>query len=991
MQLHSLSITAFGPFADTQHVDFDALAAGGLFLFHGPTGAGKTSVLDAVCFALYGQVPGGRAGSRSLRSDHAAPGVEPKVVLETTLRGRWFRLTRTATWERPKLRGSGLAVVHSGVHLEERHGDAWTTLSTRLDETGQLVGRLLGLTMTQFCQVVLLPQGQFAEFLRADADRRRVLLESLFDTQRFAGVERWLVGERQDSRRELEESDRRVSALLARVAEVAGAALPTDFDPDTSLAWADVLLDRARGQLAGAQDSLPASDTRRSATATALSSALRTQQHQHRHAALLQRRGALEQVAERRRAIGAEIDAARRVAPVVPMVAEVTRLDQSLALVSGEVLTRRALVADATFGVEVVAPNASVTAVRGQVDAAQTALGTLEQLAEVEQESLELAANIGRFEREVVALDQQRDKHGNWLAGAPERQRTLRAGVDAAVLAAARLGSLGAGVTELDGRLTAARRRDELDAAIAEAGQLLSQAVDHAQEARGRWLDLRAARIDGMAAELAATLHDGVPCPVCGSHTHPGPAAAVGEMVTRAQEDGAELELAAADRAKAAVVAGLATLRADRAVADSRAGQASTLLDLERELDGAQATLAAVNVVAAGHGDATKALTAFEAEAERRGSEQVRLDEQSRHLRAQTTAAADRLTRLQVRLRASLGSDPTVQSRAARLTALVTHLDQLAEALREAERLGADLSAAARRARVAAQRRGLAGIDDVLAQARDESAVHELETFRRRHDEELATVSELLGDPDLVAAAGAPPPDLPVFEAAAREADHLHTMLATELADVARQVEALDRLRGQLGSELAVRAPLAERHAVVDGLSRLAEGKSMDNRLRMSLSGYVLAARLEQVAAAASERLQRMSSGRYQLAHTTEGGSARERGGLHLRVLDAWTGADRDPATLSGGESFSASLALALGLADVVSQEAGGSLLETLFVDEGFGTLDDETLDEVMGVLDDLREGGRVVGLVSHVADLRQRIPVQLRVDKGRAGSTLHQ
>jgi len=159
----------------------------------------------------------------------------------------------------------------------------------------------------------------------------------------------------------------------------------------------------------------------------------------------------------------------------------------------------------------------------------------------------------------------------------------------------------------------------------------------------------------------------------------------------------------------------------------------------------------------------------------------------------------------------------------------------------------------------------------------------------------------------------------------------------------------------------------------------------------MSLSGYVLAARLEQVAAAASERLLRMSSGRYRLAHTTAGGGARARGGLHLRVLDEWTGLDRDPSSLSGGESFSASLALALGLADVVSQEAGGSLLETLFVDEGFGSLDEDTLDEVMGVLDELREGGRVVGLVSHVADLRQRVPVQLRVVKGRTGSTVEQ
>jgi exonuclease SbcC len=134
-----------------------------------------------------------------------------------------------------------------------------------------------------------------------------------------------------------------------------------------------------------------------------------------------------------------------------------------------------------------------------------------------------------------------------------------------------------------------------------------------------------------------------------------------------------------------------------------------------------------------------------------------------------------------------------------------------------------------------------------------------------------------------------------------------------------------------------------------------------------------------------------MTSDRYRLVHTDTPGSARVRGGLALRVLDAWTGVARDPATLSGGETFTASLALALGLADVVTAEAGGALLETLFVDEGFGSLDEESLDDVLGVLDGLREGGRTVGLVSHVADLRQRIPVQLRVEKGRAGSHVRQ
>ena len=221
--------------------------------------------------------------------------------------------------------------------------------------------------------------------------------------------------------------------------------------------------------------------------------------------------------------------------------------------------------------------------------------------------------------------------------------------------------------------------------------------------------------------------------------------------------------------------------------------------------------------------------------------------------------------------------------------------------------------------------------------------------------------------------------------------DPERTGSAAEHAQAATRVDSLLRLGGALRTVLRERAPCAERHRVVDGLARLAEGKSGDNRLRMSLSGYVLAARLEQVARSAGERLSRMSSGRYLLLHSPEAGSGRTRGGLNLRVLDAWTGTERDPATLSGGESFSASLALALGLADVVTAEAGGALLETLFVDEGFGTLDDDTLDEVMGVLDGLRDGGRTVGIVSHVADLRQRVPMQLRVEKGRSGSHIVQ
>ncbi|MDE0774640.1 MAG: SMC family ATPase, partial [Nocardioides sp.] len=200
------------------------------------------------------------------------------------------------------------------------------------------------------------------------------------------------------------------------------------------------------------------------------------------------------------------------------------------------------------------------------------------------------------------------------------------------------------------------------------------------------------------------------------------------------------------------------------------------------------------------------------------------------------------------------------------------------------------------------------------------------------------------------------------------------------------------RLRGLLGDlEDAVRGwvPLREDLAVTSRLSSFVEGKSVDNQLRMRLSAYVLAYRLSQVVDAANERLATMSDQRYSLEHTGHRGAGETRGGLSLLVRDDWSGETRDPATLSGGETFVVSLALALGLADVVAHESGGASLDTLFVDEGFGSLDADTLDDVMDTLDSLRDGGRVVGVVSHVAEMRDRIPTQLVVTKARGGSSV--
>jgi exonuclease SbcC len=227
-----------------------------------------------------------------------------------------------------------------------------------------------------------------------------------------------------------------------------------------------------------------------------------------------------------------------------------------------------------------------------------------------------------------------------------------------------------------------------------------------------------------------------------------------------------------------------------------------------------------------------------------------------------------------------------------------------------------------------------------------------------------------------------------VYEAARRAA----STATSEGAAAAACVAALEDRREALLSALDDLGPLADAADRAHGLSELARGGA-GNRRRIQLSSWVLAARLEQVAAAASVHLLQMSSGRYALVLHEEPASGRGKGnaGLGLRVRDGWTGEERDTSTLSGGESFFASLSLALGLAETVGAEAGGLDLGTLFIDEGFGTLDEQTLDEVLGVLDALRDGGRAVGIVSHVPELKQRVPMQLTVEKAREGSRLSQ
>ncbi|HZG93937.1 MAG TPA: SbcC/MukB-like Walker B domain-containing protein, partial [Mycobacteriales bacterium] len=329
-------------------------------------------------------------------------------------------------------------------------------------------------------------------------------------------------------------------------------------------------------------------------------------------------------------------------------------------------------------------------------------------------------------------------------------------------------------------------------------------------------------------------------------------------------------------------------------------------------------------------------------------------------------------------------------SLAARAATLDTVADQVAAAAGAATARVTAEQLAAGDAAAASAAAADAGFPDAPAAgsaARSSTDCAALERWCADRERERTLVEAELADPalDVPLSPPADPAGAQAALAAAAETARAAGSLADDLSRRAGRVgELVAQLRAAAAGVLPARAAYDE----VAGLADLVAGGGA-NRLRMRLSAFVLAARLEQVADAASVRLARMTAGRYTLEHSDDVGDARRKSGLGLKVADGWTGRTRDAGTLSGGETFMASLALALGLADVVREEAGGAQIECLFVDEGFGSLDDATLDEVMDVLDELRDGGRLVGLVSHVSELKQRVPTQLRVIKTSTGSTV--
>ena len=1008
MRIHRMRLEGLGPYAQAQDVDFDRLNAAGLFLLDGPTGAGKSTVLAALCFALYGTVPGGRS-AESLVTTLREPGaVIPEVQVEFTVQGRRFEVVRSPKHERPRRRrsaaGGATVTTQATVSLRERVAGEWTAPLTRADEVGQQIAAVLHLDAEQFMQVVLLPQGQFAQFLTAKSDERRVLLRRLFGTQRFDGVEEHLRVEtaRLDTAVAVDADVARTAR--AQLAEALHEALGPDWHaPEPSPDTDDRLLALAAERAGRAHEDARAD----------LATARAAEQRARVTARELETRGrdlaAAEAWASRRRDHDAEAETAaarRRAVDAHERAGRVLAAAQRATAAADAAGTASEAVTEVLAHVE-DEPTAAAWLAAARADgaadapASRQALGEAERAAEAVARAVRDRDRMRELEQEAAAAAERRAEidrdRAALVESRPEREAAVAAHRAAVERGTERLGAREAvdrAVSEAAARRTAAEAAAARAVEVETAARAHREAQERRREAAERHVGLLRARYEQAASELAERLVPGEPCAVCGSPEHPAPAATADTTVTEADVRDAEQARTAADRA--ATDAETALRAAEQTLRSAGEAAAGLAPEAAREaLERAETERAALDQAAKDLAADRRRLTAAEKTLAGADETAAALAAEDGRLAEAAAHRAARLTELRDAVEAARGDAETLDARRDQVTAARRVLAALAAAQDEDARARAvaDETGRALTAAVAEQR--FDDVDAARAARLEETEAADRTAAVQEWDAERARLAELEASEPVrrgraLAEAGVEPPTEEQTRAAAEAlaaAEAASSSRATAVGRLDSLVATVRRQSAALTEVLERSAGLIAEHTRVRGLLDLVRGGG-ENLLKMPLTSYVLAGRLEEVAAAATERLLAMTDQRYSIEYSDAVGG-RGNKGLELVIRDHYVDETRHPATLSGGETFMASLALALGLADTVQAEAGGIELDTLFVDEGFGSLDADTLDDVLDVVDTLRTGGRTVGLVSHVERMRQEIGVRLEVRKDRRGSSL--
>lgn len=1019
MRLHRLRMEGIGPFRDPVDLDFAALGASGLFLLEGPTGSGKSTILDAIVYALYGNVAGAGVSNDRIRSQFAAPETPSVVDLIFETGAGIFRVRREPGYERPKRRGSGTTTQHphavlwrlgspGAIDLVVADGpgqaDALEPIASRVPEVGAEITRALGLTRAQFTQTVLLPQGEFARFLRARTAERQEVLMRVFGTEIYDDIEKELVSRRRGAKERTAAAATALGEAAARVGEA--AALEPDPLAELTTGVQDLRLDDVSAQ--GAQIRAAAEGARQVAqavadTAQADHTAARTRADQalavqRRHERRLQLDRLAARLAEQEPAARDARTRLERHERAAPVAEAATRLDQASARARTQIDALEAAIAaaredehltdlaDLAHVADHAQRDAALEELAAASDADTTRVGELAALVRREQE---LDGRREQLAQEAEQLAEERtrvEQLAESLASRPAERARLLAQRDAEKEKAATLGDARLAATAAVERLAAARSAQELSQRAETARAAAAAALERAVEAAQLEKALRDRRSAGLAAELALELAPGEPCAVCGALEHPAPARTEPDHVDRARVDQAETARRSADEQAAERRAEheAACARRDAAL---EASEGITIAEAQTARDAAETAVQA----AAEHAAQVENLEAQLAEHDRIGEEiRERHHRMASDLEVRASALATARESWDADAAAvttARGDHPSVadrrehhRRRAQQADVLREHLAAVGEA---DERRGEAEAELAERLAVA---EGLNTVEDARAAVLERGARTELEKLLQERAIDSSRLADGLAE-DGIAQITSAQADLEHVTDAAREAAEAVTaaqerdrLAGADAAQARTRAERTESAVAALDAAIErVRAVGREAQAIIR-VADLATGATADGE-RITLSTFVLMRRFEDVIAAANARLAMLSGSDLELVRDGGPRGAR-RTGLDLLVIDRRTDTRRVPETLSGGETFFVSLALALGLADIVTAEAGGVMMETLFIDEGFGSLDPERLDAVIEEITHLAEAGRTVGIVSHVAELKTRIPEQIHVSR---------
>lgn len=1074
----NLTLSAFGPYAGVVSVPLRELGDEGLYLICGDTGAGKTTLFDAIAFALFGEASGSVRDAKTLRSDFADPQSETYVELEFGYRGRTYRIRRTPYYQRPKKRGEGMTAVSPTVSFEAPGKPP----VTKIPEANAAIEELLGIDRDQFSQIVMIAQGEFRRLLTASTKERSAIFRKLFGT---AGIARFQ-DDLQQQRRSLQADYDVLARTRDALADQAdfGDATPRALERARRLSDGALTSERLEqmlsdqeaedaAQLERAEERLATARAAQDEASRNAAVAAEAQRARELMAQAAARQSAAEERLEPARARLAEQErqAPRREELARRIAAEESALGSYARLADLEEQERKAAARAEEAAAALAAAGRRCDELQRRMSALEEKKASLEgadvELARAQSEAAEAERALADAQEAVRAFDacDEAKRQADRAAEAREQAEGRRRDADAAAAAAQRAlteareqaEKLAAAPAALEAaKARAAGAADAEDAArkAQRKGAELDEAAQTARERRGAaqqryralkerletataaYLAAQQRRMDGQAGLLAQELADGAPCPVCGSRTHPRPAAMQTDV-----PDKEAVEALAAERDKATAAAqdasnAAAAARAleerteqDRAAFAAEHGDAEALARAcERageEKAAAQQALAAAEGDVRALAQAKRALADAEArEARCRADAQARTAEEHDAKAAQQAAQA-RVATLQAAL-PSLAADEAraaAAQAAERSRTLALARERAAQNARELASVkqalaagGAERDAAARardeaRARsfeaqqqaggLAAQRAELARqLPHGSLRAAQES-VEALRGEKRRLDDAHAAAAaevERLEAEAQQAQASRRALAQQIEQTAALDKEAEEAKLAEAKIETARCEGLRDALAARRAANRRVAASLAdvirksadieERFGAIAQLADVAAGK-LAGTARVAFETYVQGIYFDRIIAAANRRLGVMSSGRYELMRRSGATTLKGQSGLDLDVFDNYTGKARDASSLSGGESFQASLSLALGLSDAVQSSAGGVQLDTMFIDEGFGSLDPEALQQAIRMLSTLSGGGKLIGIISHVEELKEAIDRKIVVTATREGSTI--